>query len=97
MNKLAYMKNGKVHQLPQWYLLRSDEEIEEAKRILIAEPEPEVTDYSPIVIENERAIRRELSEDFGFSAIEIEEIIESMYCGRSFEASVQRQFDMRNR
>ena len=98
MNKLAYIKNGSTCYLPAWYLERSDEEIEDAKRIMINAPEPEVVkDYSPVLIENEKNIRRELSKEFGFSKSEIEEVIESMYCGRSFGVSVQRQLDKRNK
>ena len=70
---------GQEAYLPTWYLLRSAEEIEEAKTLLInAEPAEEVNEEFVI-------------EDREFTSEEFAEIEAMIACGYTFDAACQRQ------
>lgn len=92
MNKLAYEINGKVEYLPMWYSLKSDEEIEAAKQIVIESaknPKPQ-SDQEPIIID-EVKIKKMLKSD-GFTKNQIEEIIAKFYCGYTLDSAMQSVF-----
>ena len=87
MNKLAYEIDGKIEYLPVWYSLRSDEEIEEAKRIVIeAAKNPIKYDNSKIEID-EVEIRKQLRSEFNED--QIDEIIRMLYDGRTLDSAMQ--------
>ena len=72
-------KSGEEGMLPTWYLLRTPEEVEEAKTLLI-NAEPTVYTGDDFVIE-----------DREFTPAEFAEIAAMMSCGYSFDAACQRQ------
>lgn len=90
MNKLAYEIDGKIEYLPVWYSLRSDEEIEEAKRIVIeAAKNPIKYDNSKIEID-EVEIRKQLRSEFNED--QIDEIIRMLYDGRTLDSAMQSMY-----
>ena len=91
MNKLAYEIDGKIEYLPVWYSLRSDEEIEEAKRIVIeAAKNPIKYDNSKIEID-EVEIRKQLRSEFNED--QIDEIIRMLYDGRTLDSAMQSIYE----
>lgn len=72
-------KDGEEGMMPMWYLLRTKEELEAAKKIVI-NAEPIAFEESEFVIENREFTRSEFAE------------IEAMIaCGYTFDAACQRQ------
>lgn len=97
---LSFKVNGETFYLPLWYQLRSDEEIEEAKLVLIEEMirseseqsvDPVVDEYDADLdnmTEMEEHIFKGLKEE-GYTKNQIEEIFARYYSGQTLDAAMQ--------
>ena len=87
--------NGEVGHLPEWYSLRSPEEVAKAKEILIDEfnhpskPKNYDEEYTPAISDKDlRALKKELRKE-GFSTKEINQIEYRVTSGWSVDSAIQ--------
>lgn len=101
MKDLTYIDaTGTINSLPLWYQLKNDEEIAEAKSILIEESKNshELTDE-----EIDKIVEKEMKEvdelvksavpqlkQSGFNASQIEIIVADLYAGRTLDSAMQQ-------
>lgn len=101
MKDLTYIDaTGTTNSLPTWYQLRGDEEIAEAKAILIEESKHphELTDEEIDNIVNEEmkevdeVVKKALPQlkKEGFNNSQIETIIADLYAGRTLDSAMQQ-------
>ena len=87
MEKLKYVKNGKVEYLPTWCMNWTDEAIEKAKKTMISDNTTKNEEIENITI-NENEIKDELKNEF--SKNEIDEIINYIHYGVTIDNAIQR-------